>query len=186
MLVIKNLPASAGDPRDAGLIPGSGRSPGGRHDNPLQCSCLENPMDRGAWRAAVHGVAESGTTEHTHAQTHCRVPFPHLHAEGRTGKPGRLQSMGSQRGGHGWETEQQTTAPSQGRHPSFHSSQGPEGSDSGWYTHTFHNKHRKQTQVLRNFKSNYSNFMSIEFNNKILGLVFLCMSYPFYYSSNSF
>ena len=61
MLVIKNLPASAGDPRDAGLIPGSGRSPGGRHDNPLQCSCLENPMDRGAWRATVHGVAQNRT-----------------------------------------------------------------------------------------------------------------------------
>ena len=43
------------------LIPGSGRSPGGGHGNPLQCSCLENPMDRGAWRATVHGVAKSRT-----------------------------------------------------------------------------------------------------------------------------
>ena len=42
-------------------IPGSGRSPGGRHRNPLQCSCLENPMDRGAWQARVHGVAKSQT-----------------------------------------------------------------------------------------------------------------------------
>ena len=42
----------------AGSIPGSGRSPGGRHGNPLQNSCLENPMDRGAWRATVHGVTE--------------------------------------------------------------------------------------------------------------------------------
>ena len=50
---VKNLPASAGD---LGSIPGWGRSPGGGHGNPLQCSCLENPMDRGAWRAAVHGV----------------------------------------------------------------------------------------------------------------------------------
>ena len=44
-LVMKNSPANAGDARDAGLIPGSGRSPGGGHGNPLQCSCLENPID---------------------------------------------------------------------------------------------------------------------------------------------
>ena len=56
---LKNLPANAEDLRDAGLIPGSGRSPGGGHRNPLQCSCLENPMDRGAWQAMVHGVAKS-------------------------------------------------------------------------------------------------------------------------------
>ena len=56
--VVKNLPAKAGD---KGSIPGSGRSPGGRHGNPLQYSCLENPMDRGAWRATVHGVAKSWT-----------------------------------------------------------------------------------------------------------------------------
>ena len=49
---------SAGDP---GLVPGSGRSPGEGNGNPLQCSCLENPMDRQAWRAAVHGVAKSWT-----------------------------------------------------------------------------------------------------------------------------
>ena len=48
MLVVKNLPADAGDVRDADLIPGSGRFPGEGHGNPLQCSCLENPMDRGA------------------------------------------------------------------------------------------------------------------------------------------
>ena len=48
MLVLKNLPANAGDIRDVGLIPGSGRSPGRGHGNPLQYSCLENPMDRGA------------------------------------------------------------------------------------------------------------------------------------------
>ena len=46
---VKNLPASAGDTRDAGSIPGLGRSPGGGHGNPFQYSCLENPMDRGAW-----------------------------------------------------------------------------------------------------------------------------------------
>ena len=53
--------ASAGDIRDVGLIPGFGRSPGGEHGNPLQYSCLENPMDRGAWWAIVHRVAKSLT-----------------------------------------------------------------------------------------------------------------------------
>ena len=52
---------SACNAGDLGLIPGSGRSPGGGHGNPLQYSCLENPMDRGAWLATVHGVAESRT-----------------------------------------------------------------------------------------------------------------------------
>jgi len=59
--VVKNLPASAGDIREVGSIPGSARSPGGGHGNPLQYSCLENPMDREAWRATVHGVAQSQT-----------------------------------------------------------------------------------------------------------------------------
>ena len=57
--LVKNSSAKAGDSRDTGLIPGSGRSPRGGHGNPLQYSCLENPMDRGAWRATVHGVAKS-------------------------------------------------------------------------------------------------------------------------------
>ena len=52
-------PASAGDIRDTGSIPGSGRSPGGGHGNPLQYSCLDNFMDRGAWWATVHGVTKS-------------------------------------------------------------------------------------------------------------------------------
>ena len=54
-LVVKNLPANARDIRDASLIPGLGRSPGEGSGNPLQYSCLGNPMDRGAWRAIVHG-----------------------------------------------------------------------------------------------------------------------------------
>ena len=59
--MVKNLPANAGDVRDASSIKGSGISPGGGRDNPLQNSCLENPMDRGAWWATVHSVAKSQT-----------------------------------------------------------------------------------------------------------------------------
>ena len=61
MLVVKNPPANAGDIRNMGLIPGSGRSPGVGNGNPLQYSCLGNPMDRGAWWAAVHGVTKNQT-----------------------------------------------------------------------------------------------------------------------------
>ena len=61
MLVIKKWPTNAGDPGDKGLIPESGRSPGEGNGNPLLYSCLENPMDRGAWWATVHGVMKSGT-----------------------------------------------------------------------------------------------------------------------------
>ena len=60
-LVMKNPPVNAEVLRDAGLIPGSGRFPGGRHGNPLQYSCLENPTNRGAWWAQVHRVAQSRT-----------------------------------------------------------------------------------------------------------------------------
>ena len=59
--VVKNPPANAGDTRAMGSIPGSGRYPGLGNGNPLQYSCLENFMDRGAWQATVHGVAKSRT-----------------------------------------------------------------------------------------------------------------------------
>ena len=60
-LVVKNLPVKEGDIRDTCSIPGSGRSPGGGNDNPLQYSCLGNSMERGAWWAAVHEAAQSWT-----------------------------------------------------------------------------------------------------------------------------
>ena len=61
VLMVKNLPANAGDIRDVSLTPGSGSSPGEGNGNPLQYYCLENPMDRGAWLATVHAVAKSQT-----------------------------------------------------------------------------------------------------------------------------
>ena len=71
MLVLKNTATSAGDIRDEGLIPGSGRSPGRGHSNSPQDSCLENSMDRGVWRTTVHGAAKSQTrlSRHAHTQT---------------------------------------------------------------------------------------------------------------------
>ena len=86
-LVVKNLPANAGDIKDAGLVPGLGGSPGEEDGNPLQYSCLGNSMDRGAWWATVYGIAESQTqlsdfaftfTFHFHAlekemATHCSI-----------------------------------------------------------------------------------------------------------------
>ena len=71
--MVKNLPAKAGDLRNLGSVLGLARSSGEGHCNPLQYSCLENPMDRGAWRATVHGVAESWQRLKelsTHARTH--------------------------------------------------------------------------------------------------------------------
>ena len=59
--VLKNPPANAGDVRDTGSIPGSGRFPGGGHDRPLHCSCREDPMHRGAWWAIVHRVTKIWT-----------------------------------------------------------------------------------------------------------------------------
>ena len=70
VLLVKKLPANAGDSRDVGLIPGLGRSPGGGNGNSLLYSCLENSMDRGVWWATVSRVTkESNTTVHTHTHT---------------------------------------------------------------------------------------------------------------------
>ena len=65
-LLVKNLPANAGDSGDSGLIPGRGGSHEGGNGNPLQYSCLENPTDRGAWWATVHGMAKCQTQLSTH------------------------------------------------------------------------------------------------------------------------
>ena len=72
VLMVKNLPANAGDTRDACSIPRLGRFPGEGHGNPHQYSCLDNPMDRGAWQATVHRVAKSRTrlSDFTHTHTH--------------------------------------------------------------------------------------------------------------------
>ena len=80
-LVVKNPLADAGDVRDVGLIPEWGRSPGGGHGNPLQYSCLENPMDKGAWWAAVHRVVKSwvwlkGLSTHALVRSKCPDPLP--------------------------------------------------------------------------------------------------------------
>ena len=72
--MVKNLPASAGDFRDAGLIPGRGRSPGGGHSNPLQFSFLKTSMEGEAWGAKAHRVAELDMTEATkHATMHTYI-----------------------------------------------------------------------------------------------------------------
>ena len=74
MQLVKNPPANVRDARDVGLIPGSGRSPGEGNGNPIQNSCLRNPMDRGAWWATVHEIAKSWIPLNTHTHTH-----PHTH-----------------------------------------------------------------------------------------------------------
>ena len=72
--VVRNLPANAGDAGDSSLIPGSGRSPKVGNGNPLQCSCIENSMDRGTWLATVHGIAKSWTWLNTHTGIHNTKP----------------------------------------------------------------------------------------------------------------
>ena len=77
----KESACSAGATGDVGSIPESGRSPGGGHDNPLQYSCLKNPMNRGAWQVTVHGVTKSQTWLKwlsIHAHTHCHYYFKYL------------------------------------------------------------------------------------------------------------
>ena len=76
-LVVKNLPANAGDVRDVRSVLGSGRSPGGGHGNPLRYSCLENPMHRGVWRASVHGVTKS-QTQVKRFSTHTQFSIQHI------------------------------------------------------------------------------------------------------------
>ena len=94
--VVKNLSANAEGP---GLIPGLGRSPGEGNDNPLQYSCLENPMDRGAWRATVHGVTKVWTQLSMHflyTYTYFVAIYCHIFAFNRSkniyGKKGTLCS----------------------------------------------------------------------------------------------
>ena len=72
-LLVKNLPANAGDTRDGGSIPGLGRSPGVGNSAPLQYSCLENPMDKGAWWATIPRVAKSQTWLSDWARTHSSI-----------------------------------------------------------------------------------------------------------------
>ena len=79
VLVVKNPPANAGKLEDPCSLPGSGRSPWGGHGNPLQNSCLENPMEGGAWKAIVHRVAKSRTWQHTHTHTHTHTYVPQIH-----------------------------------------------------------------------------------------------------------
>ena len=130
-MLVKNPPASAGDRGDASSIPGSGRSPGGGHGNPLQYSCLGDPMDRGDWRAIVHRITENQTWlgyKSVHAQgtqnvrSRMRAISSHRHSEGKAGRwpsPGAEQGRGSrpQSGTHrsGSQWSSWITAPS-----SFH------------------------------------------------------------------
>ena len=111
--MIKNLPANAGDAADSGSIPGLGWSLGGRNDNPLLYSCLENPMDSRAWLSIVNGVMKSQKWLSYRTPTHFRSwCYPQMAPHSSTfawkipwvEEPGRLQSMGSRRVGHDWAT----------------------------------------------------------------------------------
>ena len=108
VLVVRNPPSNAGDISGTGSIPESGRSYGRGHGNPLQYSCLENPMDRGAWWASPWGRSESDTTEQLHFHFHALEKAMATHSSALawripgTGEPGRLLSMGSHRVRHDW------------------------------------------------------------------------------------
>ena len=78
LLVVKNSSVNAGDIRDVSSIPGSGQSSEGRHGNPLQYSCLENPMDRGAWQATVHSIKKKQLSMHT-GMCYSRMSISHLY-----------------------------------------------------------------------------------------------------------
>ena len=99
--LVKHLPTNAGDIRDAGWIPGLGKYPGAGNGNPLQCSCLENPMDRKAWWTTVQGVTMSQTqlnNSHTHIHTHTLIIFPGGSAGKESacnaGDPGLIPGLG--------------------------------------------------------------------------------------------
>ena len=80
--MVKNPPANTRDIRDASLIPRWGRSPGGGHSNPLQYSCLENPMNKGAWQAIVHRITELDMTEPTYTHMlRALLTLAHLNLE---------------------------------------------------------------------------------------------------------
>ena len=81
VLTVKNPSDNTGDARDMGLIPGPGRSPRGGNGSPFQDSCLENPMDRGAWWAMVHGVTKSRTQLGSYVHTHSSLRKPGGKAE---------------------------------------------------------------------------------------------------------
>ena len=108
--VVKYTPVKAGDTRDTGLIPGLGRSPGEGNGSPLQFSCLENLIVRGAWQATVNGVTKSQTWLKwlsTHSCFLGRETWVNSERWWGTGNPGVLLSMGSQRVRHNLRTEQQ-------------------------------------------------------------------------------
>ena len=79
VLVVKNSPANTGDTRDVGSIPGLGRSPGGGHGNSLQYPCLQNPMDRGSWWAAIHTVTKSQTWLKQFSTPALAIPLPGIY-----------------------------------------------------------------------------------------------------------
>ena len=91
--LVKNLPPNA---RDVGLIPGLGRHPGEENGNPFQCSCLENPMDRGTWQSIIHGVTkEMDTTEQLNKQTN-KPPYSSLQQHKEAQKKMKMKMLVSQ------------------------------------------------------------------------------------------